>query len=788
MECPDCHWASVTVCLLLFLDSSDVEDSESFSSDVYEESDAEYLPTPVRREKERVEQQKFKEKVRPPIEVKVSPITLPNQVGFVELSQLDKFIKAINRVRGCTTPECKGELVPVNVNSEGFGGGISVRYACNGCASKDALFETSSNFQDHASSSISMCVQVAFIVAGCTHAVYHRTLKLALGIQAVCMKTFLKTIESMYPVVKEILDEVCEIAKKAMKEMNQDELGSWQKAVTTADGVWHTRGWPTKNATFSIRNYLTGALLYYHHLCQKGRDGVVQEELYEGTSKSAEGFAARHTFRRAKQEGMQIAVHWQDADSSSANAVVEVFPKAEVMICGGHAGRAHKKILEKRQKVKCFTKKLIERYEKTYPAVSTLTCKCKGNHSATCGCMTAAFIAKAHTNFSSILMEAKSQEEFVRRLTALPNHARDVHEWEGGQCDFHPLRVCTCKTCEDKWDIKCEGEPYKTTRNKLDCEFHSLVYEIECQERCRQVEKLVHPVLKRGHSNACEASHNVLIRFRSKDLSLERLHYHVSTNLGLLQANLTYMHAKFGSTYHWIPELYRRMHLPVFDGVVEALQKHIVRRKKDLALAKTTPCKKRHITLKKNRVLEGMKRKEWSRKHGHDTYGDDDAHDDSDHEPEEKKGKTRAKREVQGGQVCAACGSSTHKRSSHRDCPFNKKRGACTMRPKNVTPALKEGLQADIGSTSSEGASSVVHCSDDAMTDVVTDADVCECTCGAEGRAHKRNCPMSSRGRYPGRALFPPPSNSEVHAISSDSSDGLGPDGMSPPSHKKMKL
>ena len=170
----------------------------------------------------------------------------------------------------------------------------------------------------------------------------------------------------------------------------------------------------------------------------------------------------------------------------------------------------------------------------------------------------------------------------------------------------------------------------------------------------------MHPVLKRGHSNACEASHNVLIRFRSKDLSLERLRYHVSTNLGLLQANLTYMHAKFGSTYHCIPELYRRMHLPVFDGVVEALQKHIVLRKKDLALAKTTPCKKRRIALKKNRVLEGMKRKEWSWKHGHDTYGDDNAHDDSDHEPEEKKGKTRAKREVQGGQVCAA-GSSTHK-------------------------------------------------------------------------------------------------------------------------------
>ena len=69
-------------------------------------------PTPVRREKERVEQQKFKEKVSPPIEVKVSPITLPNQVGFVELSQLDKFIKAINRVRGCTTHRVQGRVSP----------------------------------------------------------------------------------------------------------------------------------------------------------------------------------------------------------------------------------------------------------------------------------------------------------------------------------------------------------------------------------------------------------------------------------------------------------------------------------------------------------------------------------------------------------------------------------------------------------------------------------------------------------------------------------------------------
>ena len=46
----------------------------------------------------------------------------------------------------------------------------------------------------------------------------------------------------------------------------------------------------------------------------------------------------------------------------------------------------------------------------------------------------------------------------------------------------------------------------------------------------------------------------------------EILHYQ---NLTRPIANLTYMHAKFGISY---PELYRRMKLPVFDGVQEALE------------------------------------------------------------------------------------------------------------------------------------------------------------------------------------------------------------------------
>ena len=131
---------------------------------------------------------------------------------------------------------------------------------------------------------------------------YYKTLHHALGMDAVSMVPFLDTIKRMYPVVKEMLDEVCEIAKQEMKGKKEDELGSWKRAVTTADETWQTRGWHSKNATFSIRNYLNGALLYYKHLCQKGRDEIIQEELYAGTSKAAEGYAARDTFRKAKEE------------------------------------------------------------------------------------------------------------------------------------------------------------------------------------------------------------------------------------------------------------------------------------------------------------------------------------------------------------------------------------------------------------------------------------------------------------------------------------------------------
>ena len=58
----------------------------------------------------------------------------------------------------------------------------------------------------------------------------------------------------------------------------------------------------SQDATYSLRNYMTGALLYYKHLSQRGKCDITGEELFEGTSKSAEGFGADWVFKKARYE------------------------------------------------------------------------------------------------------------------------------------------------------------------------------------------------------------------------------------------------------------------------------------------------------------------------------------------------------------------------------------------------------------------------------------------------------------------------------------------------------
>ncbi len=164
-------------------------------------------------------------------------------------------------------------------------------YACTGFHTMVNL-NTSSIETLLATNDLGLETQVAFITAGCTYTTYNKCLTQVLGIKAVDASRFIKTIQILHPIVEGLINELCEKEKKRMQSIPDEEMGSWKRAVTCADGTWMTRGWFSKNATFSIRNYFTGGLLYFKHVCQKGRDKIISEELYKGTSKSAEGYAA----------------------------------------------------------------------------------------------------------------------------------------------------------------------------------------------------------------------------------------------------------------------------------------------------------------------------------------------------------------------------------------------------------------------------------------------------------------------------------------------------------------
>ena len=81
-------------------------------------------------------------------------------------------------------------------------------------------FESSLKFEGTCTTKVGAAVQVAFIVTGCTHATTKRYKRL-LGIDAVGANTFMSTIIKIYPLVKQLVDNICDKAKGDMKIMDQ---------------------------------------------------------------------------------------------------------------------------------------------------------------------------------------------------------------------------------------------------------------------------------------------------------------------------------------------------------------------------------------------------------------------------------------------------------------------------------------------------------------------------------------------------------------------------------------
>ena len=678
--------------------------SEDFSSNdnVSEVSSSEYCPTPMK-----VTQH--------------SPVEIGNRVFVCQTTQLDAFIEQVNATSVCYTPNCVGKLVPISIKHTGLGGSLLVKFSCTGCHQRMLNLTSSAEIEFSRRNACSLALQIAFIAAGCMHAQYSKVLKQNLGISGVSSATFYETIKLLDPVVFTLLSEVCTAAKNEMKALDSSTVGSWQRAITTSDGAWLTRGRFSQNCTFTVRNYVNNSLLYFVHLCMRGAE---KDKLYHGTAKGAEGFAANLAFKEAKDEGMHIEVQWQDGDSSSAKSFREHYPDEEqskIMLCGGHIARAHTKQLTEIARQKSFSVANQDTYKKRFPAVTTVKCHCPKRHSKKCGCFSKAFIRAARTNFFYCLLQAGTDPKaFESSLNVLGTyHACDIHSWDGGQCHFHSLKNCSCGQCED--EITCEGEDYHT-KNPLSCPFHKLAYQIECDNRASQASQIIHTELGHGHSNYPEASHNVLTRFRSKDKYLQQIHYRMSTNMGLLQSNMTWLTKKKGLSYHWILDLFSRLKLPIFDGMTEGLKKANEIREKALAKKQTDSAKENRTNWKKARAQEHQERKQWMKRQAvYHTYGSDDDDDEDDeneratNEDANASKRTGTQHTTQSTSRKCKCGSTQHYRTTHRLCPLNKKK------------------VQEVGTSSS----AIHSCSSDSEEIV--------CLCGSNTATHNRSCPLNPR-------------------------------------------
>jgi hypothetical protein len=483
-------------------------------------------------------------------------------------------------------PYTSGKLVLVATKKKSLGGSMRFLFRCNGCWKEEIQYKSSQLALNSRRQLVSLALSLAFFVSGNGYASYRKTLGKGLGLGIVSEKPFLEVIDLAFPFIKDILDELCDDAKHQMKQLEPNVVGSWSRGITTCDGCWQKRGYLSQNCTFIIKNYITGGLLYYGHLSMRGADNICDEELWQGTSKAAEGHLAKVLWAKAKEEGINVEVNWQDADSSSAYGFCYSFSNesdSKIMLCGGHVGRAHGNKLKELKTKSFVTSQFIALHQKKCPEIKSVKCCCVGKkhrfvstrNNPACGCISPGFIQSAKRNHYCALVHAGNDPEKYREtmLTLGKYHSRDIHEWEGGSCFFHPLVKCICKKCDvdengNCPDMKCSGEKYHST-HVLKCDFHGLLYEIECTRRANNADEVIDPNLGKGHSNLPESTFNVLTKFRAKDINLHQKHSQASTNIGLLQSCMTWCYKFKGPEYHWLLELYSRMGLPILDGIQE---------------------------------------------------------------------------------------------------------------------------------------------------------------------------------------------------------------------------
>ncbi len=121
----------------------------------------------------------------------------------------------INKVLNCKTTHCQGKLIPTSFKLKGLGRTIVVTYNCSECGLRPIDFTTNKPVKDSTRSEVATALHVAFIISGGTHATYRRVIHHGLGMEAFGNSVFASVIESLYLVVKRMVDDLCEDEMKS---------------------------------------------------------------------------------------------------------------------------------------------------------------------------------------------------------------------------------------------------------------------------------------------------------------------------------------------------------------------------------------------------------------------------------------------------------------------------------------------------------------------------------------------------------------------------------------------
>ena len=211
---------------------------------------------------------------------------------------------------------------------------------------------------------------------------------------------------------------------------------------------------------------------------------------------------------------------------------------------------------------------------------------------------------------------------------------------------------------------------------------------------------------------------------------------------------MTYLTGKKGTGYHWLPDLFGRLNLPIVDGMQEALEQANKTRMKKLEKLRSEESKKKRIKWKNTRDLEQEERKRWAKQQEtkHD-YGDEDGENDL--EVDDDSAGVRDllssssvsgpdRKVIISNKKRCKCGSTTHLRTSHRECPMNKGK---VIRQDSGEKDGEDDFEVDNDST---GIMDLLSNSSVSGPDrVIASKKKCKCGSTTHLRTSHHDCPMN---------------------------------------------